>query len=214
MPPTPSTPTISNGPIRVPVARVIWKFRNLVCNSALERGAIPVRQFRRRFIRALAKIENRRFRRRRGAHVVVSQNEFAQLRIPMSGIRSNGFGSESFRSGRRIRIERGVRKPAISRPESATAHLVRVGFFGHGIRVRIVRSAAPRESRHGKIERSPEKVHRAAFPDETGPELFQDAIGVHENATKGLYLSSIVRSMVLVDIMRSRVVKLRRLEID
>ena len=53
--------------------------------GTLERGAVPVCEAGAGFIRALAKLKQRGARRRRGAHVVIHEKEFAKLLVIKSG---------------------------------------------------------------------------------------------------------------------------------
>ena len=78
-----------------------------------------------------------------------------------------------------------------SRPETDTAHFLRIGFARD--RVGQVRNPAgmrrrrtTREAGHGEIEAAPEEMHRTAFAAEAGTKFFQDAIGLGENAPEAV----------------------------
>src|SRR6185295_17642069 len=108
--------------------------------SAFEGRAIPVPEVCRRFVRALAEIEDVRFRRIPRSHIVVLQDKVAQLGVPLRGSRTNWRGSKSLWARSGIGIECRVREPPVPRPEAAAAHLMRIPFTRDGIRSWIHRS--------------------------------------------------------------------------
>src|SRR5579859_6430314 len=136
--------------------------------------AVPARQVRTRFIRALAEIEDRLCRRRGGARVVILEDELAQLLIPIGRAGKHGLALDS--GGRRlaVRIERGVRKPAVAGPETATDHFMRISLPGERIGVRWQGGAPAGEARHRQVERAPEEMDRARLADKAAPELLED----------------------------------------
>src|SRR5439155_20928508 len=95
----------------------------------------------------------------------------------------------------RLRVRVGVidrhRDRAPSRPESAAAHLVRVGLARDPVgEVRdtagVARRRTPREACHGEVEAAPEEMDGAALADETGTERLQHAVRLYEHAPEAL----------------------------
>src|SRR5436853_4976557 len=112
------------------------------CNvaSPLECRAVPLCQFRSRFIGALAEIEYRGFRRPGRASIVIFEKELAQLVVPISSLRAHRFIREAGRSRCGVGIEGGTFEPAIARPEPATDYFVGISVARHAIGVRLLRS--------------------------------------------------------------------------
>src|SRR5204863_554247 len=127
----------------------------------------PVRQFRARFVRALAEIENCLFRRLSRTRIVVLEDKLTQLLIPVSALRTYGFIGETGRRGCRVRVKGGMEEPAIARPEAATGNFMRIAFAHHRIHVRLFRRLPSGKTRDGQIERTPEEMNRAALADKT-----------------------------------------------
>src|SRR6266576_3142247 len=100
----------------------------------LEGGTVPLRQRRSGVISALRKFQNRIVGRFRAANILIWQNKFAQLRMKRRG----GWLYFCIREtiGRRIGvgIEECRGNLVVARPETETAHFLRIGFARDRVR--------------------------------------------------------------------------------
>src|SRR2546430_4005046 len=103
--------------------------------SAFQRVAVPLGKFCSGFVGCLAEVENVFLWRLSGAHVVVLENEFSQLRIPMSSVGEHGLFLQSRRLRRGVRIESRLWEPPIARPKATTDAFVRVTLAGQCVRI-------------------------------------------------------------------------------
>src|SRR5512146_1130924 len=104
-------------------------------------------------------------------HCLIGQHKFSEVRVEMALRRS--YWIVPVAGGLRISIAVEERLDSRrTRPESATAYFVRVGVtrypIGQSRHARMFRSRTARETRAGKIARSPEKVDRAYLAPEPG----------------------------------------------
>ena len=134
--------------------------------SAFQRVAVPLGKFCSGFVGCLAEVENVFLWRLSGAHVVVLENEFSQLRIPISRAGEHGFFVQSRRLWRGVRIESRVRESPIPRPKPATDAFVRITLAGQCVRIFWQGGATSRKTSHRQIEAAPEKMHWTALAQE------------------------------------------------
>src|SRR5205085_9959538 len=99
----------------------------------------------------------------RTAHVVVAQQELAQLRAVPGRLRANRGTLEARWRWRGVRVERCLLNRAAARPEAATDHFMRVRLARDAVGLRPLRRSPAREARHRQVEAAPEKVDRAAL---------------------------------------------------
>src|SRR4029078_7477003 len=90
-------------------------------------------------------------------------------------------------------------------PKARARDLVGIGVelhccrhVGHGAARGERRGLAPRETRHCEVEAPPEKMHRAAFSDETSAGLEEHAFGLEENAPVALGIIMVVRAVDMI----------------
>src|SRR4029450_10529826 len=111
-----------------------------------------------------------------------------------------------------VGVERRVTQ-SLTRPEAGAAALAAVGLgvrpariAGH--RARRSGCAAPREARHGEIERSPEEVDWTALPDETRTEFLEHPVRLERGAPEALGRIRVVGAMGFVAIEWDRALDL------
>ena len=83
------------------------------------------------------------FRRIGGAHVVVHQQELLELRMIESSLEADLPLGETGRLRRSVGVESRSFDVAAARPESRTAHLVRVGFASNRVGSRTLGALLP-----------------------------------------------------------------------
>src|SRR5262249_30980638 len=90
----------------------------------------------------------------------------------------------------RVRIEGRRCDGAASGPESRADAFMRVRLTREVIRARTFRRALPVKARHRKIKTAPEKMHRAAFPDESCTKFLKHNLDLCKDSqeTIGLFL--------------------------
>src|SRR5436190_23711581 len=149
----------------------------------LESGTVPLRQRRSGVISALRKFQDRFVWRFRPTYVVVRQNEFAQLRMKRSRRRLYFCISETI--GRRIGIGIEERRGnlVVARPETETAHFLRIGLAGDrvgqmGDPAGMRRRRPAGKARYREIKAAPEKLHRTALTAEKRNKFLQNPIGL------------------------------------
>src|SRR5437773_11237844 len=175
----------------------------------LEGGAVPLRQRGSGVISALREFQDHIVWRLRAANILIRQNEFAQLRMK----RSRGWLYFCIREtiGRRISvgIEECRGNLVVARPETETAHFLRIGLAGDRIgqmrdATRMRRRGPARKARYRKIEAAPEKMHRTAFAAETRTKLLENSIGLQKDAPEPIGVFRIVSRMFLIAVERDR----------
>src|SRR6266567_4398912 len=149
----------------------------------LEGGAVPRRQRGSGVISALRKFQNRIVGRLRAANILIRQNEFAQLRMKRRGGWLYFCIGETI--GRRIGvgIEECRGNLVVARPETETAHFLRIGLPGDrvgqmGDAAGMRRRGPAGKARHREIEAAPEKMHRTALTAETRTKFFENPISL------------------------------------
>src|SRR6476469_588602 len=70
---------------------------------------------------------------------------------------------------------------------------------------RMRRRSPSGKSRDREVKASPEKMHRAAFADESRAKLLEDPIGLQENAPEAVRVLGIIRGMFPIQWKRSPV---------
>src|SRR5438874_6909597 len=145
----------------------------------LEGGAVPLRQRRSGVISALREFPDRIVWRLRAASILIRQNEFAQLRMKRRGGWLNFCIRETI--GRRIGvgIEECRGNLVVARPQTKTAHFLRIGLAGDrvgqmGDAAGMRRRRPAGKARYREIEAAPEKMHRAALAAETRTKFFEN----------------------------------------
>src|SRR5437773_5412826 len=113
--------------------------------------------------------------------------------------------------GRRISvgIEECRGNLVVARPETETAHFLRIGLAGDRIgqmrdATRMRRRGPARKARYRKIEAAPEKMHRTAFAAETRTKLLENSIGLQKDAPEPIGVFRIVSRMFLIAVERDR----------
>src|SRR5205807_3828333 len=116
--------------------------------------------------------------------------------------RFRGAHSEFLESGRlrhRVSIKcRILYNFSVPRPKSDAAHFVRVRIFHKPFRPRPLWPRPPRKPRYRQIKTSPEKMHRTAFPDESGTKLPENVVDAHQNLPKAMCVLRIIRRVALI----------------
>src|SRR3989442_12730550 len=109
---------------------------------------------------------------------------------------------EPYRLGIGVGVEDRHVHGAATRPETTTAHLVRVGFDGYKARqVRrawVRRRPATGETGEGQVKGPPEEMYRAHLADEPGAKLRQHAACLQQNAPDALRIFGIIGRMLLI----------------
>src|SRR5438093_4215011 len=159
---------------------------------AFQRITVPLGKFRSGFVGCLAEVENVLLRRLSSAHVVVLENEFSQLRIPISRAGEHHLFLQSRRLRRGVRIERWVREPPIARPKPTTDAFVRIALACQCVRIFWQNGATPRKTSHCQIEGAPEKVDGTALAQKWRPEFLEDSIAIDQDAPETLDLLCVV----------------------
>src|SRR6478672_7406229 len=125
-------------------------------------------------------------------------------------VKSTGSGQRRLAVARRFRVGVDIKRcppiSAVTRPEPATAHLVRVGF-GHDPTGHVGGDPAGRwcraagKARDREVEAAPEEVDRAYLADKARAEHLQDAVGLRQRLPKPLNHHRIILRMgsVLVE---------------
>src|SRR5262249_21186395 len=144
------------------------------------------------------------------ADVLVLQNEFAKVSVPISSLRAHGLFAQSVRRRRAVSVKRRIFEAAVARPKAATGHFMRIGFAGDGIDTVTLRGGSARETSHGEIERPPEEVHRTRFADVSRPEFLEYPLRVQQDGMKALDVVRVVRSVVPVLVEGRRVIEFNR----
>src|SRR5512144_775143 len=127
---------------------VVVVARSELC-AALECDTVPPAEIGAGRIRGIAEREQCGARRRRFAHVVVHQQELAELRIITGGVRLDAPPAQTSRLLRRIRIERSVGDIAATGPKAHAADFVRVRLTRDRIGAWTLRRSPAGESRNG-----------------------------------------------------------------
>src|SRR5208282_579269 len=73
------------------------------------------------------------------------------------------------------------------------------------VRAGSLRSSAARKPRDRKVKTSPEEVHRAAFANESRPELAEDGVHRQQNPPESLNRRRIVRAMRVILVEGNRI---------
>src|SRR5205823_4512316 len=120
-------------------------------------------------------------RRFRGPNGVVGQNEFLYLRIVSRSGRFHFRDRKSFRLRIGVRIKDRLRHCIRARPETETAHFLRIRFARD--RVREMRNSTgmrrrlpAREAGDREIETSPKKVDGTTLAAKARAKFFEDAV--------------------------------------
>src|ERR1700728_3601789 len=148
----------------------------------LEQVAIPLTERSPRFIRCLQESEQCFLRRGLTAYIIVEINEFTQSFVVagLCGLDDCTFKALGCRGG--VAVESRLAKAPVARPEAGTDDLVRVRLPRHSIGAFAGRSGPARESRHRKVEASPEEVNRADLTNKARRKFLKDFIRVHQHS--------------------------------
>ena len=93
-------------------------------------------------------------------------------------------------------------------------HFVGVRFASDKVRAGPFRRAASGEAGNGEIETAPEKMHRAALPDEPRSELLEHSVRLNQDSPESVGVLGVVRLVLRVFSKRNRVGNLVRLGVD
>src|SRR5438132_1686765 len=91
---------------------------------------------------------------------------------------------------------------------------MRVSFPRHAIGAGLLRSRLARKSCHREIERAPEEMNRTALAEKRGAEFLENPVGINQDAAKAFNVCLIIRSVMLIFVMRRRIVEFCRLSVD
>src|SRR5262249_1774625 len=98
------------------------------CRLAFECLAIPFAKCGRSDVGTLTEVQERCARRGKHSHIVIYQNELAELRVIVRGIGPDRGLAESLGLGSGVGIEGWAIDVAATGPEADTAYLVRISF--------------------------------------------------------------------------------------
>src|SRR6266550_2117537 len=175
----------------------------------LEGGAVPLRQRGSGVISALREFQDHIVWRLPPASILIRQNEFAQLRMK----RRRGWLNFCIREtiGRRIGvgIEECRGNLVVARPETETAHFLRISFARDRVRqmgnaAGMRRRAPARKARYREIEAAPEEVHRTALAAKTRTKFLENPIGLQKHAPESIGVFRIVSRVFLIAVERDR----------
>src|SRR4029077_18456845 len=138
---------------------------------SLQRLPVPPAFVLCRLVGALGKRERSLVGGRGHAHRVVVDEKLPDIRVVGRTLRADLLGAKAVRLGIGVRIERRAPVAAIAGPETEARAFVRGSLLHHPRR--DIRRLAARERRRGtageardrEIERAPEEMHRAHFPN-------------------------------------------------
>src|SRR5271165_3876098 len=122
--------------------------------------------------------------------------------------------SESRRLWRRIGIVRRAFDAASSRPETCTAHLVRIRFGRHRISARPWWRHTAAESSYSQVEASPEEMNRACLSDKSRAKLLKYGVAPQQYSPKSTHGICIVRSVNLILLKANGIGKFNRHRVD
>src|SRR5215468_4919246 len=143
-------------PPRLESCRFCWPFQ---CFT------VPLAEIRGGFIGALREFEKSVVGRSGLADVFVHQQKFLQGWMIEGRRRTHSLLRKSGRLRSCIGKKCCVLYLTAPRPESHTAHFVRIRFSGDGINLRSLRGPASGETSDRQIKTSPEEMHRTALAD-------------------------------------------------
>src|SRR5207247_468011 len=97
----------------------------------------------------------------------------------------------------------------VARPETETAHFLRIGLAGDrvgqmGDAAGMRRCGPAGKTRYREIEAAPEKMHRTALTAETRTKFLENSIGLQKHAPESIGIFRIVSRMFLVAVERDR----------
>src|ERR1041384_1235892 len=167
-------------------------------SGALQLTAIPACESRTCFISALKELQQCIVAGLRIADFIVGQEEFRHFGAVERSTRPNRRAFQICRSRRGIRVEHRRIDCSAPGPEAVTDYLVRIRLAGDRIGAGALGSATAGEASDCEIEASPEKMDRAAFADEAGPELLEDAVNLNEYAPEAIRVFGVVRAVLFV----------------
>src|ERR1700677_3615231 len=179
--------------------------------SSLQRFALPVAAFSRRFVGALEELQQRGFRIVSASNVVVHQQELFELRMVEGRLRANRTLREAGGFRRSVGVKRRSNDVAATGPEACAAHFVRVRLASDRVGSRPVGRLSAGEARHRQIETSPEKMHGADFADKSVAEFLEDLIDPYQDAPEFVHRFRIVSGVNGVVLERNRIGNLTRL---
>src|SRR6185312_336632 len=167
--------------------------------TTLERIAIPTTGVRSRGVCAREALEQQRIRIGSSTNGIVREHELSEALLETRA-RRQPRGAETIGLRIGIRVERGFGESVGSRPESGAADFMRVRLLRDRIRqarhsARMQRRRTSRKTGHGKIEASPEKMHRTGLAEKSAAEELEQAIGLYEHAPECMGGARVVRSM-------------------
>src|SRR6266853_3633218 len=139
-----------------------------------ESSSVPPRKIGSNFISALRKLQDFIAWRRRAAHIVVHQQELAQLALIQRPRWPDRLLATARRFRSRVGVERRFRHVSAARPPADTDAFMRVGFRRDDALSR--RSAAPAKACATQIEAAPKKVDRARLADESRAKLLEQNV--------------------------------------
>ena len=148
----------------------------------LQSCTVPMSEIGGGVIRALAKIEQRIPGGGGGAHIIIHQQEFAQLFVVKRRRGAHRPLAKSIRRGHRVGIECRSFDVASARPKTHAADFVRIRLPSHGVRAGAFRRAAPGKARHCKIKAAPKEMDRADFADESRTKFLENRIHGDKNS--------------------------------
>src|SRR5213595_3953100 len=175
----------------------------------LEGGTVPLRQRRSGVISALREFQDRIVWRLRAANILIRQNEFAQLRMKRSRRRLYFRIGETIGRWIGVGIEERRGNLVVARPETETAHFLRIGLAGDrvgqmGDAAGMRRRRPAGKARYREIEAAPEKMHRAALAAETRTKFFENPISLQKHAPESIGVFRIVSRVFLIAVERDR----------
>jgi hypothetical protein len=99
---------------------------------------------------------------------IIWQDKFPERCVEVSTL-GCGSKAEAWRLRIGVRVERGLWRGVVARPEPGAAHFMRIRFPHHGIRkagyaTRMERSLPSRKPCNRQIETAPEEMDRARLP--------------------------------------------------
>src|SRR5438046_2153313 len=185
----------------------------------LEGGTVPLCQRGSSVISPLSKLQDRIVGRFRAANILIRQNEFAQLRMKRSRRRLYFRIGETIGRWIDVGIEEHRGNLVVARPETETAHFLRIGLAGDrvgqmGDPAGMRRRGPAGKARYREIKAAPEKMHRTAFAAETRTKFLENPIGLQKHAPESIGIFRIVSRVFLIAIERDRFQRFVRLHSD
>src|SRR5262245_26645949 len=184
-------------------------------HRAFQCRSLPVRPFGGSLVGLLQETEQERIRIGGLANDVIGQNELAERVVIIGAGRAQRGLCVVYWLRVGVSIVRGPSEAAVAWPESATAHLMRIGL-GHHPTPDIWSASSGRRSKasgkasHRQIETAPEKMHWADLAKEARAKILHDPRALHQHLPEAGDVDAIVLGVDTILFEARRVLDLDR----